>query len=106
MEAGLCTQLGPSHTHPVPAEAATTFGSLCRSKQVAQGQLQAASDISMLQKPSQEAPEPTHSVAIFKQHQRPSQAAHPKGDLGRPQIPLRQIPLHVVNTWTIAHTLW
>lgn len=32
VEVGLAVQLGPSHTYPYPAEAATNYGSLCSSK--------------------------------------------------------------------------
>ena len=38
VKANLGVLLGPFHTHPGPAEAATIDGSLCSSKQVAQDQ--------------------------------------------------------------------
>ena len=54
-EAKLGQRLGPCHIHLGPAEAATNCGSLCSSKQVAQDQSQAASDIDLCYSPSLEA---------------------------------------------------
>ena len=51
----LCAKLGLSHVYPCLAEAATNCGSLCSSKQVAQDQSQAASDIDLCYSPSLEA---------------------------------------------------
>nr|KAF6378902.1 hypothetical protein mMyoMyo1_009791 [Myotis myotis] len=71
------------------AKAAANCGSLCSSKQVAQGQLQTTSDINLHQRPSQDAPEQTQPVVGFKTHQSTPQlapqATHPKENLGRQQ---------------------
>lgn len=101
VEASLGTQLGPSHAHSGPAEPATNCGLLFSSKQVAHSWSQAVPDTDLHQSPSEKAPEPTHPVVGFKLHQStnqlPSQSAHPKGDLGRQQTLLGQIPLHWVS---------
>ena len=55
VKANLGGQLGPSHVHPGPAETVTNCVSFCSSKQVAQSQSQALSDIGLHQNPSQEA---------------------------------------------------
>ena len=52
VEASLGLQLGPSHTHPGPAEAATNCGLLCSSKEVDKGQSQAVPDIGLYWSPS------------------------------------------------------
>ena len=52
-------QFGPSHKHQGSAEAATKCGSLCSSKQVAQGQSWEASDIDLHHSTSLEATEQT-----------------------------------------------
>ena len=69
LKAGLGVQLIFSYTYPGPAEAATNCGSFYTSKMVAQGQSQAAPDTELHQSPSQDAPDPTHPVASFRQHQ-------------------------------------
>ena len=85
-------QLGLSHTLD-PEEAATNYGLLFSTKQIAQGQSQAASDIDLHRSPSQEAPEATHPVAGFRPHRAGPKLApqeeNSKGDINRPQTPLQ-----------------
>lgn len=55
---------GPSHIHQSP-----NCGWLCNCKEVVQGQSQAESDIGLHHSPSQMAPQQTHTVDSFRQHQ-------------------------------------
>lgn len=93
VKVSLGVQLDPSCIHPGPAEAAIKYELLCCSKHISQGQSQAASYIALHQSPSKEAPEQTHPMASFRQHQRrmqlASQAAHPKENLSRHKTLLR-----------------
>lgn len=99
MEPSFGTQLGPSHSHQGPAKAATNCGSLCSSKQVAQCQSQAESEIDLHWSSSQGAPRPTHSEANFRKYQSGIQLIpHPKKDGCRHQTLLKQILRHVVST--------
>lgn len=75
METSLGPQLGPSHTHPGPADAATNGGSLCSSQQVAQSWSQVAPDIDLHWSPFEGAPEQTHPEASFTPHQSVTQSA-------------------------------
>ena len=98
------------HT-PRPSRVATNCGSFGSPNQVAQVQSQTISDIDLHQRHSQEDPEPKHSVASFKRHQRSiqlaSQVSYPKRELGRYQTLLRQIPLWVVsNCQQLIHCGW
>ena len=75
VKVGIGIQPGLSHMHSGAAEATTNFRLLGSSKQVAQGKLEADSDIDLPQSSSQEAPEPTHQVALFRPHQCMTQLA-------------------------------
>lgn len=100
-------QLSPSQAHPGSGKAATSCGSFCGSKQLAQGQSQAASDADLNQSLFQEAPEPKHPGANHRQHESDirsaSQAAHPKGHLSRHQTPRRIMPLVSVPAQQLVH---
>ena len=103
-------QLGPSDTHPGPSEAATNYGSICDSKQVAHSGSQAVLDIDLHESPSQEASKPTHQVADFRPHQNITQiapqVAYPIRDLSSHKTLLGQILLCGVSPHTAACTLW
>ena len=107
LEAG--RHLGPSHLHQGSAEAATNCRSLDSSRQVAEGQLQAASDSDLHWSPLQESPEPTHPVGGLKTNQSMTQlapqVAHLKGDPKSHQTQLGQIPLCRVSPHTTAWTM-
>ena len=85
----MCTQIGPSHAHPDPVEAATNSKQHGKSRQEAQGWLYTMSDIDLYLSPTQVDPEPTEPVVGFRPHQSLTklapQAADPKGDSGRHQ---------------------
>ena len=70
-----CTQFSPAPTQPGTTEEATNNVSCGSSRQVAQGQLQASSNIHLHCKPAQVDPEPTQSVVDFRLHQSPNQLA-------------------------------
>ena len=109
-EAGLGAELGPSHTHPCPAEGAINCGSFCSSKNVSQNKSFALSDIDLHQNLSQEGPGLTQPVPSFRQYQRriqlASQATYPEGDCSRHKTLLRKIQLPWVNIYIAVHTLW
>ena len=103
----VCGLFLPMHTQAQQRQ--TQTGSPCSFNELNQGQSQEVSDIDLCQSLAQEAPEPTHPVASFRQHQSRvqlvSKVAHPKGELRRLLTLLRRIHC-VVSACRAASTLW
>lgn len=99
--ASLSSQYSLSKVPPSPTEAASNCRSICSSHQTASSWAQMAADLGLHKSPSQEAPEPTHPVAIFRPHQNTTQPApqmtHPKGGLSGHQSPAKATPVPYVN---------
>lgn len=108
MKASLGCNLVASHAHPCPSEAATNFGSLCSSKQVAQGWSQAMPNIDMHDSlPRSHRINTTTGLRPYQSTtQLSTQVAHPEGDPGRYQTLLGQIPHHGLCFHTAVQKLW